>query len=321
MLLQAIILVIGFIVLIKGADYFVDGASSIAKNLKVPDILIGLTIVAFGTSAPEAAVSIKAVLTNSSDIVIGNVVGSNILNILLILGVSSVIIPLHVNKNTINKEIPFLIIVSILLSVLLLDDYFGSSERNMITRGDGIAILLTFIIFIDYLFGLAKSEAVEAIEAKYPLKKAIIYAVLGIVAIVLGGNFVVDSASNIATRLGIGQRFIALTIVAFGTSLPELVTSILASRKGEQDLAIGNIIGSNIFNICFVIGFPAAAFGNIIPNETSLLDLGVMLLATILLFGLCKVKKQITRGGGILLLALFVVYYGYLIVSQLSSIL
>lgn len=319
MLLQIIILLVSFVVLIKGADTFVEGASGVAKYLNVPDILIGLTIVAFGTSAPEASVSIKAVLSNNSDMVLGNIIGSNILNILLILGVCAVIAPIEVKTNTIKKEIPFLVLVSLLLGVLLMDVSIGEGARDMISRADGIVILLFFAIFIYYLVTLAKSGVAEEIEVKYSLGRCITYTILGLIAIIIGGNFVVSSASNIALYIGVSQKFIALTIVALGTSLPELVTSIIAARKGKQDLAVGNIIGSNVFNICFVAGFPAAFLGNIVPVSAVGIDLVVMILSTVLLFFFCYTKKRITRIEGICFLVIFVIYYGYLIRSQLGT--
>lgn len=318
MIMQVVIMLVGFVVLIKGADTFVEGASGVAKHLNVPDILIGLTIVAFGTSAPEAAVSIKGILSNNSDMVLGNVIGSNILNILLILGVCSVIAPIEVKDNTIKKEIPFLTLVSILLGVLTLDTFLGEGLVDMISRADGIVILLFFAVFLYYLITLAKGGEAEEIEVKYSMGRCILYTVLGLIAIVLGGDWVVNSATNIATYLGVSQRFIALTIVALGTSLPELVTSIVSARKGKQDLAIGNVIGSNIFNICFVVGFPTAFLGNITPQSSPFLDVCVMMIATILLGIFSFTKKRITRIEGCCFLLCFVVYYGYLLVSQLA---
>lgn len=318
MILQIIIMLIGFVVLIKGADTFVEGASGVAKHLNVPDILIGLTIVGFGTSTPEAAVSIKGIISHNSDMVLGNVIGSNILNILLILGVCSTIAPIEVKDNTIKKEIPFLALVSILLGVLILDTTIGESVPNMISRADGIVILLFFAVFIYYLVTLAKGGEAEEIEVKYSMKRCIVYTIVGVLAIVIGGNFVVDAATKIATFLGVSQRFIALTIVALGTSLPELVTSVISARKGKQDLAIGNVIGSNIFNICFVAGFPAAFIGNIIPQSSVTVDLIVMITATILLGLFSFTRKRITRLEGSCFLICFVIYYSYLLFSQLA---
>lgn len=317
-LIQLVILVIGFVVLIKGADYFVDGAASIAKNLKVPDILVGLTIVAFGTSAPEAAVSIKAMLSGNSDMVLGNVIGSNILNILLIVGISAWIMPLSVKNNTIKKEIPFTFLVSVLLLVLLGDVAMGGATVNMISRADGMVILLFFAVFLYYLISMAKQGQVENIEPKYTIGKASIFTAIGLIFIVLGGNFVVESASAIAGAMGLSQKFISLTIVAFGTSLPELVTSVTAAKKGEQDIAIGNIIGSNIFNICFVVGVPAALLGNIVPLEAVYTDLIVMLIATFTLFIFSKTENKVSKKEGAILLLMFLVYYTYLVMSQFA---
>lgn len=318
MIFQLFLLLVGFVILIKGADIFVEGASSVAKHLNVPDILIGLTIIAFGTSAPEASVSIKAVLNGNSDMVIGNIVGSNILNILLILGIVALIAPIKVQDNTIKKEIPFLFLVSLLLGVLLMDNIGNVQNANRISRQDGFVILIFFTVFIYYLITLAKSGEAEQIVPKYSLGKAILFSIISLIAIVIGGNFVVDSATNIATTLGVSQKFIALTIVALGTSLPELVTSIIAAKKGKQDLAIGNIIGSNIFNICFVAGFPAAFLGEIIPSEPVTIDLMVMIVSTAFLFIFAFTEKKISKGEGASFLVLFVIYYGYLFLTQLG---
>ncbi|MGL4361969.1 MAG: calcium/sodium antiporter [Cellulosilyticaceae bacterium] len=317
-LIQCIILIVGFVVLIKGADYFIDGAAAIAKNLKVPDILVGLTIVAFGTSAPEASVSIKAILSQNSDMVLGNVIGSNILNILLIVGISSFIFPMQVKNDTIKKEIPFTILVSLLLFVLITDIPFGNGSVNMISRGDGLVILLFFAVFMYYLITLAKKGQVEEAKPKHTLGKACIFALLGLAGIVLGGDFVVEAATKIAVEMNIGQKFISLTIVAFGTSLPELVTCVMAAKKQEHDIALGNIIGSNIFNICVVVGIPTTLFGSIIPAEPVYTDLIVMLVATVILFVFSKSERTISKREGIIFLMMFLLYYGFLVASQLA---
>lgn len=315
--IQLLILIFGFIVLIKGADFFVDAASSIAKHLNVPDMLIGLTIVAFGTSAPEAAVSIKATLSQNSDMVLGNIIGSNILNIVLILGIATLIAPIHTKKNTIKIEIPFLFLVSVVLALTLADRWLMKEKIIVLNRLDGLIIVGLFSLFLLYLIKLAKEGQSEKIEVKYTLSSAIVYTLFGLVAIILGGNFVVNSASTIATLLGVSQRFVALSIVALGTSLPELVTSVVAATKGEQDLAIGNVIGSNIFNICFVAGLPALLFGNITPKDPVGLDLAVAILVVAALWIFAKTKNKLTRAEGVTFLLLFVIYYGYLIFSQL----
>lgn len=261
-----LLLIIGFIALIKGADIFVDGASSTAQNFKVPKMLIGLTIVAFGTSAPEFAVSMSALASGNSDMVLGNVIGSNILNILLILGVAAMIKPIAVKDNTVKKELPLVILISTLLVVLFLDTFFSGASANQITRSDGIVIILFFSIFLYYLLTIAKRDKTaknDNEKPKFSLPKSLLFVLLGLVAIVVGSNLVVDSASSIATTLGISERVIALTIIAFGTSLPELVTTVVSAKKGEQDLLVGNIIGSNIFNVCLVLGVPTVIFGGI----------------------------------------------------------
>lgn len=314
MFLQIILLIIGFVVLIKGADIFVDGASSLALNFKLSKMLIGLTIVAFGTSAPEFAVSVKSIMSNNSDMVLGNVIGSNILNILLIIGICSLIKPVVVKSNTVKKELPIVILISSLLFFVIKDDLFVNSV-NMVSRNDGFIILLFFAIFIYYLISIVRNKKDNDGDeyALYSIKKSLLFTVLGIAAIILGSNTVVDSASNIATRLGVSQKMIALTVVAFGTSLPELVTSIVSIKKNEQEILVGNIVGSNIFNIGMVLGLPVAMFGGIKAVGFNMIDLVVLLLSAILLF-LCSFKKyKITKWNGILMLITFTIYYSFVI--------
>lgn len=310
MVLQIIILIIGFIILIKGADIFVDGASSLARNFKLSKMLIGLTIVSFGTSAPEFAVSIKSIMSGSGEIVLGNVIGSNITNILLILGVSSLFHYLNVKNNTVKKEIPIVLLMTSLLVVLMNDNLINHSN-NVITRGDGITILLFFLVFIYYLISMMRNKVDndESDNIKYGIFKSIIFTLLGIAAIVFGSNFVVDSASFIASHLGVSERIIGLTIVAIGTSLPELVTSIVATRKGEYDIAIGNVVGSNIFNIGIVLGLPVAMFGSINVGTFNYIDLIFLLISAILLFIFCKNDYKLKKSEGIILLITFVIYY------------
>lgn len=314
MVLQIILLVLGFIILIKGADIFVDGASSVAGNFKVSKMLIGLTIVAFGTSAPEFAVSVKSILSNHYDIVLGNVIGSNILNILLILGVSSLFHSLNVKNNTVKKELPIVMLMTILFAVLLSDHLFDFQVTNAFTRSDGIILLLFFLVFIYYLIAMARKKIEDDSNQSYiPIKKAFIYTIIGIFMIVVGSNFVVDSASLIAGELGVSAKLISLTIVALGTSLPELVTSVTATRKGEYDIAIGNVVGSNIFNIGMVIGLPIAIFGGIDHISFNYIDLTVMLISAILLFIFSYNDHKITKKEGIIFLILFILYYSYVI--------
>ena len=314
MLLNVFLLVLGFVILIKGADWFVDGASAVAGNFKISKMLIGLTIVAFGTSAPEFAVSVKSLIAGSGDIVLGNVVGSNILNILLILGASSLVHTLNVKNNTVKKELPITLLISSLLVVLLSDNLFDSNMTNMFTRGDGVTLLLFFLVFIYYLISMARNKTEEEVDGNLmKLPNAIGLTLIGIGCIVLGSNFVVDSASYIAKALGVSERMIGLTIIALGTSLPELVTSVIATKKGEYDIAIGNVVGSNIFNIGVVVGLPVMLFGTI-PNVTyNPVDLLVMLVSAALLFIFSYNDYKIKKKEGIIFLTLFVIYYSYVI--------
>ena len=315
MILQIILLIIGFIVLIKGADIFVDGASSVALNFKLSKMLIGLTIVAFGTSAPEFAVSVKSIISNNSDMVLGNVIGSNILNILLIIGICSLIKPIKVKSNTVRKELPIVMLFSTLLFFLIKDDLFVSNV-NMVSRNDGFVILLFFAIFIYYLISIMRNKKDEDGEsAKYGIGKSILFTLLGIVCIIMGSNVVVDSASNIATMIGISQKMIALTVVAFGTSLPELVTSIVSTRKGEQEILVGNIVGSNIFNIGIVLGLPVAMFGGIPAIGFNIVDLITMIVAAVLLFAFAYKDHKVGRYEGIFMLIVFVIYYTFVIIG------
>ena len=308
---QIFLLVVGFGFLIKGADLFVDGASSTASNWKVPKSLIGLTIVAFGTSAPELAVSIKALSSGAADMVLGNVVGSNILNILLILGVGALIRPLKIKKETVRKEIPICILISMLFVVLLSDTFLNGERVNMISRSDGLAILLVFGVFLYYLVSMAlKGADRNAVEKpKWKLIPSLLFTGVGLVGIIVGSNFVVDSATEIAKLMGISERVIALSIVALGTSLPELVTTIVASRKGETELVLGNILGSNIFNICVVLGVPVAIFGAAVPEAFAVVDLVVLISSALLLFIFSVTRHEVNRIEGGLMLVLFTVYY------------
>lgn len=305
--IQMLLLVAGFCLLIKGADWFVEGASGIADKFGIPQLVIGLTIVALGTSLPEAAVSIAAALEGSADITIGNVVGSNIMNVLVILGFTSVICAIPVQKSTVKYEIPFVIIVTVVLGLLGLFD-------NTVSRLDGILLWVLMAVYMGYLLKMAKKGTTpeeEKKEKKMSVWKMLLMVVVGAVMIVGGSKVTVDAASKLATIFGMSERFIGLTIVALGTSLPELVTSATAAVKGKSDIAMGNIIGSNIFNILFVVGTTAV----ITPVEyqaTFLADSLIAVGAAVLLL-LCVIrKKKLTRSGGIIMLLGYAVYFVYL---------
>ncbi len=314
MILNIILLIIGFVILIKGADVFVDGASGVAGNFKVSKMLIGLTIVAFGTSAPEFAVSVKSLISGSGDIVLGNVIGSNILNILLILGVAALFHSLNVKNNTVRKELPITLMMSFAFAILMSDNLFAKDLTNSFTRGDGMVLLLFFGVFMYYLISMARNKIDADSTEVYPsLKKSIILTIVGMIGIVLGSNFVVDGASELAKIIGISERMIALTIVALGTSLPELVTSVTATRKGEYDIAIGNVVGSNIFNIGIVMGLSTTLFGGIPQINFNYIDLIVMLLSAILLFIFSFIDHKISRNEGIAFILIFIIYYSFVI--------
>lgn len=321
-ILQIALLIIGFIVLIKGADWLVSGASSIATNFKISKVLIGLTVVAFGTSAPELAVSISSLASGSTDMLLGNVIGSNIINILLLVGVAALIYPIKVSKDTVKKEIPILLLISTALVVLFLDTSLANGAINEITRGDAIICLLFFCIFLYYLIVMArrnreaKSQKTE--EPKYKLGKSSLITIVGLAGLVLGSQLVVNSASFIASAMGVSERIIALTVIAIGTSLPELVTTIVAARRKETDLIVGNIIGSNIFNICIVMGLPVAIFGTITPDSFQAIDLFMLVFSSVLLFLLTRRDHEISRLNGLLMLAIFMFYYGFIIYGALA---
>lgn len=360
LLINLALLLVGFVFLIKGADIFVDGASDTARKFRVPKMLIGLTLVSFGTSAPELAVSIQSILSGKGDILLGNVIGSNILNILLILGLSALVGTLHVNTATVKKEIPVLILITIAFTVVLSDKIFGLGE-NLFTRQDGIILLLFFCVFIYYLFGMAnrktgaenevtekksvkketsktekvaeaKTEKVAEIktekdaeakkeadeEGEVNLVKAVLMVIFGLVGIVFGSDLVVKGASEIAATFGVSQRIISLTIVALGTSLPELVTSVVATRKGEYDIAIGNIVGSDIFNIGIVAGLPVALLGGVGGSAFSVVDIAALVISPIVLYFFARRGHRIGFKKGIAFLLMFVVYYGYVIMGSFA---
>lgn len=304
------LLIVGFVMLTKGADWFVDGSSALAFRLGIPQLVIGLTIVAMGTSAPEAAVSITSALKGNEGITVGNVVGSNIMNILLILGVASVIVPLAVQKSTRMIEIPYMIAITVLFGVL---GYTG----EMVTRVEGGILWIAFLIYLGYLLWMAKKgkEDNEPDEKQKSLPVQLLMILAGLVCIVLGSDFVVDGATEIAKVIGISERIIGLTIVAFGTSLPELVTSIAAARRGNADIAIGNIVGSNVFNILFVAG-TSALISPIVFESKFVLDTAVATAtAVLLLVCVCNKEGKLKRSGGIIMLAAYAAYFVKLLIG------
>lgn len=307
LIINLLLLVAGFAMLVKGADWFVDGAAGIAGKLKIPQLVIGLTIVAMGTSAPEAAVSITSALQGNAGITIGNVVGSNILNVLIILGLASTIVSIAVAKSTVKYEIPFVIGITALLFVL-------GCTGNAITFIEGVILWAAFIVYLVYLFMMAKNNDEEVEDAVKDKSWAIlaVSTIIGAALIVFGSDVTVDAATKIATILGMSERFIGLTVVALGTSLPELVTSVTAARKGNADIAIGNIVGSNIFNILFVVG--TTALITTIPFAPNFrIDTIIAALACVVLWVGCRKEHKLTRNVGIAMLLGYVAYFAYLV--------
>ncbi len=300
------LLVIGFMLLVKGADVFVDGASGLAKLLGVPPLVVGLTVVAMGTSAPEAAVSISSGLKDVTGIAVGNVLGSNLMNVLVILGLTAVIVEIPIQASTFRIEIPFTIGITVLLLILGIPD-------GLISRFDAAILLIFFIAYLAYtvVLGLREGGEEEADE-RHPLWKLIVFLVVGSACIVIGSNFVVDGATGIARAFGVSERVIGLTIVALGTSLPELVTSVTAATRKEADIAIGNIVGSNIFNVLFVLGL--AGVLNPIPFEREFIVDGVLaVLSVVLLWVACARTRSLRRPWGAVMLLSYAAYLGYLL--------
>ncbi len=304
-----LMLAAGFFALVKGADVFVDGAAALAGRFGIPQLVIGLTIVAMGTSLPEAAVSITAGMKGNAGITVGNIVGSNILNILIILGVTALITNVAIQRSTFRYEIPYMLFVTAVLLVM-------GATGNEITFGEGVILWVLFIVYLVYLYFLSKKGGQEEQDQQvkqYKLWKCLVFIVLGGVLVVGGSNFVVNGATTIARACGMSERFIGLTIVAFGTSLPELVTSVSAARKGNAGIAIGNIVGSNIFNILFVIGTVALICP--VPFENRfVIDTLVAIACGVLLWGGTIRHKELRKPCGIVMLAGYVVYFIYLAV-------
>ena len=305
-LLQLLLLAVGFVMLVKGADAFVEGAAGIAEEFGIPQLVIGLTIVAMGTSAPEAAVSITAALKGNAAITIGNVVGSNILNVLVILGITSVIVSVAVARSTVRIEIPYMLVITLLLLIL-------GFSGNEIVFWEGVILWAAFLLYLGYLFYMAKkNRQIEEKTEKKPLWKLLLYTVLGLVFVVWGSDVTVDAATAIAKAVGMSERFIGLTIVALGTSLPELFTSVSAALKGKADIAIGNIVGSNIFNILFVVG-TTALITPVVFESGFVIDTLIAGGAGLLLW-LCVCREQkLKRMGGVMMLVGYAAYFCYLI--------
>ena len=308
LLIELLLLAIGFALLVFGADWFVDGSSGVANKFGIPQLVIGLTIVAMGTSAPEAAVSITAALKGNAEITVGNVVGSNILNIFIILGIASVITSIAVAKTTIRYEIPIMLLATL---VLLVCGFTGGT----ISLVEGIFMWIYFIGYLGYMFVMCKKGLMQADEIEAsddPIWKMLLKGIVGLVLVVYGSDVTVDAATNLAEMFGMSERFIGLTIVALGTSLPELFTSVIAAKKGKADIAIGNIVGSNIFNILFVVGTSALIIPVVFASNF-VIDCLVAIVAGVVLWACVFRKQKLTRTGGIFMLVCYLIYFVYLL--------
>jgi len=309
--MDVILLIIGAVFLIKGADFFVDGASNIAKLFKIPPLIIGLTVVAFGTSAPEASVSITASINNLNDISFGNIIGSNLMNTMVILGISAVFSPIIVKERMVKKEIPFNLLATFILIIFFFVGY------RTINRIEGVLLLTLFAWFIFYLIKNAKNTLMVDTEDLTHISKlkSSILLIVGLIGIILGGQFVTQSASNIAINLGMSEILVGLTIVALGTSLPELITSLVAAIKKENDIALGNIIGSNIFNILLVLGL-SSIISPISMDTQAIVDLVILFVITTITLMFAFTGKKINRYEGFALLVLYGVYLTYIIIRN-----
>lgn len=304
--MEYLLLLIGFVLLIKGADFFVDGSSSLARIMKVPSVIIGLTIVAMGTSAPEASVSINAALAGSNDIAISNVIGSNLFNGLVVVGVCAFMAGFKTNPEILKRDMPLNIIVTAILCIMLLDRHINHIE--------GIILLVSMAVYIAVMVISALKNRETADECKIlSLPKSLIFIIGGLIAVIFGGTLVVDNACLIAKDFGVSENFIGLTIIAIGTSLPELVTSITATRKGDSGLALGNAIGSNLFNILFILGMSATICPLNVLSE-SIIDCIILLVSAVILYVFARTKKTMNRWEGIVCVFLYVGYTAYLLI-------
>ena len=317
---QIFTLIIGFIILVKGADFLVDGASGIARKLHVPEIVIGMTIIAFGTSAPELSVALNAFASGNTDLTLGDIIGCAISNILLLLGLAAVIRPVKIDKTTQKREIPFYVVAIVIFAALVLTAYFTDGN---ISRIGGLILLALFGVFLSFTISTlrkkmrltpSKNESKKVKNTKMWL--SVIMTLGGLIGVVLGSNIVINNATEIATAFGISERIIAMTIIAMGTSLPELMATIAAAKKNEQGLLIGNAIGSNVFNICLALGLPITMYGALNVMNFRIFDLVVMVVAAIALFVYTRKDNKITQKEGVVMLAMFVAYYAIMLITM-----
>ncbi len=317
MILMITFLIVGFILLVKGADFFVDGACDLSEKLKIPAYVIGLTVVAFGTSLPEAAVSVTASLQGSNEIAIGNVIGSNTFNTLVVLGTSALFAPVAVKKNILKRDFPFCIGITVIMLILIMTLNNGEAA---LTRFDGIVLLILFAVFMAFSVISGRNEAAAmSTESESPEKenlpwwKCILYIIIGVSGVIVGGELTVEGAKQLALTAGLSETVVGLTVVAVGTSLPELVTSVVAARKKQNDIAVGNVIGSNIFNILFILGM-SSTLGTITTDGHAATDTLVLIGVCVITYLFALINKKINRPAGIVMIILYLAYTSYLLI-------
>ena len=317
--MQILLLIIGFVIIIKASDFLVDASSALALKLRVPKMLIALTIAAFGTCAPVIAISFQSVSAGNGEIAFANVVGSCVVNIFLIIGLASFIRPIKVKHATIKKELPILAIITSVFAVLMLDSIFNPLTSDTFSRSDGLILLLLFGLFVIYLvqllFKKSNYSEEEVSKIKYNPALAIIIIVVSIILIIYSSDLIVSAAAEIATRLHISEKLITMFAIVIGTSLPEMVMTVTSAKKGEFDIAIGNIIGTNIFNICIVLGLPVIIYGDVLLTGFGFVDIIAVFLSSALLFLFARSEKTIDKKEAIIMLVIFAIYYIFLLVE------
>ena len=314
---ELFLLILGLLLIVKAADVLVTAASSLALRFKVPKMLVALTIMAFGTCAPEVAISFQSVQNGDGQIAFANVIGSTIVNVFLIIGMAALIRPIKVKHATIKKELPILLLVTSVFSILMLDRLFDPFTRNVFSRPDGIVLLLFFSVFVLYLIGLLHKGADETNtdEIKYGSFMSILLIILSLLVTVFSSDLIVNNAVALAEKLNISEKIITMIIIVIGTSLPELVMTVTSARKGEFDMAIGNIVGTNIFNICVVLGLPVAIYGNVGLGDFNFVDIFVVFLSSLCLYLFAKSEKVVSRKEAFIMICIFILYYSYLFIA------
>ena len=313
---ELILLIIGLILIVKAADVLVTASSSLALRFNVPKMLVALTIMAFGTCAPEMAISFQSVQNGDGQIAFANVVGSTIVNVFLIIGLAALVRPIKVKHATIKKELPILFLITSVFSILMLDRFFDPFTRNVFSRPDGLVLILFFSVFVSYLIGLVRkgADTNNSNDIKYGPIMSILLILLSLLITIFSSDLIVDNAVILANELNVSKKIITMLIIVIGTSLPELVMTVTSARKGEFDMAVGNIVGTNIFNICVVLGLPVVIYGNVGLGGFNFVDILVVFLSSFCLYAFAKSEKTISRKEALIMLGIFIVYYVYLFV-------